>query len=254
MFESGPASASTVVFLHGGGASGWIWRPVVDQLPDYHCLVPDLPEHGQSMAEKPLSVKDAAARIADLIRTRAHGGRAHVVGLSLGAQVIVQMLSASPEVIDHAIVSGTLVRPLPGVGLVNMTARLYMPFRNIGFMVRANMKGYGVPDKYFAEFAADTRRMTADSFTHVTTENMTFRIPPGLERVTAPVLIVVGQHEMKVMNDSARDLLKAIPNALGRIATHRGHNWVLETPDLFGRVVRAWINDQPLPSEMRPLS
>jgi pimeloyl-ACP methyl ester carboxylesterase len=252
--ESGLASAFTFVFLHGGGASGWTWKPVVDQLPDYHCLVPDLPEHGQSMAEIPFSIKDAAARIADLIRSRAHGGRAHVVGLSLGAQITVQLLSTSPKLVDHALISGALVRSIPGISLINATARLYMPFRNIGFMVRANMRSFGIPAEYFAEFAADTRSMTADSFARVTTENATFRIPPGLDRVKSPTLIVVGQKELKVMHESARDLLVAIPNAQGRIAANVGHNWSLEAPNLFTQVVRAWINGQPLPQQLVPLS
>ena len=40
--EHGPADAPTIVFLHGGGGGGWMWRPQVEGLPDYHLLVPDL--------------------------------------------------------------------------------------------------------------------------------------------------------------------------------------------------------------------
>jgi pimeloyl-ACP methyl ester carboxylesterase len=54
--ESGPATAPTVVFLHGGGGAGWMWQPQIEQLGDYHCLVPDLPEQGQSVNEKPFTI------------------------------------------------------------------------------------------------------------------------------------------------------------------------------------------------------
>ena len=31
------------------------------------------------------------------------------------------------------------------------------------------------------------------------------------------------------------------------------HNWNLTAPDLFNQTLRAWITDQPLPPELRPL-
>lgn len=87
--EFGPTGAPTVVFLHGGGVAGWMWQPQIEQLNDFHCLVPDLPEQGQSVDEKPFTIQDSAERIAELIQLRAHNGKSHVVGLSQGAQIIV---------------------------------------------------------------------------------------------------------------------------------------------------------------------
>ena len=42
--ETGSVTTPTIVFLHGGGGAGWMWQPQIDQLSDFHCLVPDLPE------------------------------------------------------------------------------------------------------------------------------------------------------------------------------------------------------------------
>src|SRR5258708_39885279 len=86
--ECGPATAATICFLHGGGISGWMWGPQVEALQDtYHCLVPDMPEHGLSAAVQAFTIADTACRIADVIRGGGRGGRAHVIGLSEGAQV-----------------------------------------------------------------------------------------------------------------------------------------------------------------------
>jgi len=247
--ESGPLANPTIVFLHGGGVSGWMWQPQVEQLTDYHCLVPDLPEHGRSIAEKPFTIKDTVARVTELVRTRAHDGRAHLVGLSLGAQTAVQLLSTAPEVVDHAIVSGTLVRPIRGAGMLGLIAKMYMPFKDIGFLVWANTKSAGIPAQYLAEVRHDTRLLTADSFAHIMSENARFRIPAGLGGVQVPTLVMVGQKEPRVVHESARDLLAVLPNAQGYVVANLGHPWNLQAPDLFARVVRAWINDKPLPQE-----
>ena len=252
--EVGPARAPTIVLLHGGGVGGWMWQPQIEQLSDYHLLIPDLPEHGQSINDKPFAFERAATQIADLIRERAHGGKAHLVGLSLGAQTTAELLGRSPELIDRAVVSGTLVRRLPGVGLTRFMTKLYWPFKDANWLIRWNMRALGVPARFFAEFKQDTRMLTIDSFTRVTSANATFQLPSGLDRATAPTLVVVGQKELKIMRQSAGDLVAALPNAKGYVVAGAIHNWSLQLPELFTQTVQAWINDRPLPAGLQPLN
>jgi pimeloyl-ACP methyl ester carboxylesterase len=248
--EFGAGNAHTIVLLHGGGGAGWMWQPQIEQLADFHLLVPDLPEHGQSRAIQPFTFVDAAAQVADLIKAKAHGGRAHIVGLSLGAQTTVQLLSQSPEVIDHAVISGALVRSIPGMSLTRLMTQMYWPFKDASWLIRANMKSYGVPDQYFAEFTADTKALTLDSFVRVTTANAMFRVPARLDRATVPTLLLVGQKELKLMHDSMHDLLKAMPSAQGCVVTNAIHNWNLQLPEVFAQTVRAWITDRALPTNL----
>jgi pimeloyl-ACP methyl ester carboxylesterase len=253
--EFGPADAPTIVFLHGGGVGGWMWKPQIAQLKDeYHLLVPDLPEHGQSIDVKPMTLQNAAAQVAELIRTRAHGGRAHVVGLSLGAQTTIELLSQSPELVDRAIASGPLMRPLPGIGTTNLMAKMYWPFRNMKWLVKWNMKGLGVPEEYFEEFRRDTAQMTIDGFVRVTLANGNNHLPPNLQAVTVPTLLLVGEKELKIMKESVRDLLAVMPSAQGYVVSGAIHNWSLQLPDLFMQTVRAWITGQALPSRLQPLA
>jgi len=69
--ESGPKNSETLIFLHGDGAGAWMWRKPVQHLADFHCLVPDLPEHDHSAAIKPFSMNAAALAVAELIRQHA---------------------------------------------------------------------------------------------------------------------------------------------------------------------------------------
>jgi len=249
--EFGPKSASTIVFLHGGGVGGWMWKPQIAQLKDeYHLLVPDLPEHGQSVEVKPMTLQNAALQVAELIRMRAHDGRAHVVGLSLGAQITIELLSQAPEVIDRVIASGPLMRPLPGIGMTNLMAKMYWPFRNATWLVKWNMQGLGVPKEYLAEFRRDTATLTIDGFVRMTLANGNNHVPPNLPAVTVPTLLLVGEKELKIMRESVRDLLATIPSAQGYIVSGAIHNWSLQRPDLFTQTVRAWITGEALPGAL----
>jgi pimeloyl-ACP methyl ester carboxylesterase len=252
--EYGPATAPTIVWLHGGGVSGWSWRPQVEAFQaDYHLLVPDLPEHGQSRAVAPFTLTDTAARLAELIHQRAHGGHAHVVGLSLGAQAGVALLAVAARLVDRAVLSGALVRPVTGAELVGPMLWLYMPFKNIPALIRLNQQSAGVPLAYAAEFAEETRQATRPALTHIFQANLGFRLPPGLTRLTNPTLVLVGEKEPSVMRRSARQLSASMAGGTAYMVRGAIHNWPLATPDRFNKVLRAWLTDQPLPADLVPV-
>jgi len=265
---SGPANAPTIVFLHGGGGESWMWNPVIQHLPDYHCLAADLPEHGQSRGIAPFSMRLAAEKVADLIRTHAHGGKAIVVGLSEGAQVTVQLLATAPELVDKAIVSSALLRPMPGMSWASspsLIAWTYCmsipPFLNNDWWIRLNMKyATGIPGEYYTEFKKSFQATTEAQFVNLMLANQTYRLPKGLEQATAPTLVLAGKKEYAAMKQSVRDLVLALPNAKGglinlgkKFSMANEHNWALSTPELFAQTVRAWIEGKPLPSEINEL-
>lgn len=250
VLDTGDPQRPTIVLLHGGGVGGWSWRPEIERLQAaYRLLVPDLPEQGRSLDDTPLTIPRAASLVADLIRERA-GGKAHVAGLSLGGQTLAQLLADHPDVVDRALATGVNVRPVPGLGMMPAIGAMYMPFRNMHSLVRANMRSLDIPDEYFDEFAEDTRLMTSASFTSVMKANGGFRLPAGLDKVTSPVLITVGEREPKVIRSSARDLVAALPSAEARLVKGVGHNWPLQAPELFTETLRAWIESRELPGAL----
>jgi len=222
-------------------------------LSEVHLLIPDMPEQGKSQDAGLFSIAGTARLVADLIAERTHGGKAFVAGLSLGAQVTVALLGSRPDVVLGAFASGTLVRPIAGIGLVNAMLPLYMPMRNVRWLVRANMKTLEIPEKFESDFARETAALTTASYRRMTVENATFRVPPGLGSVTCPVLITVGEREMKVMKESAHDLVAATPSARAFIVAGHGHNWPVQDPGLYAQVVQAWVTNGPLPDKLRPL-
>jgi pimeloyl-ACP methyl ester carboxylesterase len=255
--ETGHQNSETIVFLHGGGMAGWIWDEQVKSFPDYHCLIPDLPEHGQSAEVKPFTIEGAAEMVVDLIRTRARNGRAHLVGFSLGSQIIVQILATHPEVVDHALISGTLIRGIPHQyvfsKLLDYTFKVYEPVKDTDFFIKANMRTYNISKSYFHKFKEATLQIKADSLHRILHENLFFKLPSGLEKANVPVLVMMGEKDYKVIKESALDLVNFLPNSSAYIVPKVGHVWNMESPELFNQVLHSWITGKSLPNTLLDL-
>jgi pimeloyl-ACP methyl ester carboxylesterase len=249
--ETGKNNDETIMFLHSGGIAGWMWDKQVEAFKDYHCIVPDLPEHGKSAEVKPFTMKGAAEMIIDIIQNRAHGGKAHLVGISLGAQITVQILSMDPEVVDHALISGTLIRSVHHtqelLKLLDYTFKVYEPVKNVDFFIKANMRTYNMPKSYFDMFKESTIIIKPESLSQILTENMLFKLPAYLEKVETPVLVMTGEKDYKVIKESAQSILNILPNSRGAAALKVGHLWNLENPELFNNVLRSCITHKELP-------
>jgi len=261
---SGLAGAPSVVFLHGGVASGWAWDPVVERLAGrYHCLAPDLPEHGRSVGRGPFSIAGAAGDVAALVRERAHGRRAHLVGISVGGQIALQVAATAPELVDRLVLSGTLVappRPPHGrrgptlLDALDLLFRVLTPVRDNPLLIRGVLRLSRIPPRYLLQYRADARQATRAGLMRTIVENGTYRPPVPLGTIVAPTLVVVGADEPPILQQSTRLLAVALPNAVGRAVPGVAHSWNLEAPDRFAEVVRAWLAGESLPPWLLPLT
>ncbi|HJW22477.1 MAG TPA: alpha/beta fold hydrolase [Candidatus Limnocylindrales bacterium] len=106
----GPPGAPAVVFLHGAILSRAMWAPQVARLRDrYRCVTVDLPGHGV-LADRPYSVAAAVELVEAAIRDAA-GGRAVVVGLSLGGYTAIATAADEPHLVRGLVVAGTSMEP-----------------------------------------------------------------------------------------------------------------------------------------------
>lgn len=245
-------SNSTIVFLHGNGANGTMWKTHMDQLSEFHCLAPDFPGFGQSNDLQWESIAETAEQVTGIIRNRARDGRAHIVGLSLGGSVAMVVLSKAPEIVDHAIVDGSGVLPLPGLALMKIGFRILQPLLHTSFVIATIARSTGIKDNDYQEFRKGMLAMSPSAFTRSFTEAIAMKQPPGLEKAVCPVLFVAGEREPEAVKRSQAMLANAMPNALARLAPGRGHGWLAEAVDTHVKMVRAWLTDQRLPRELEP--
>lgn len=264
--EYGREKKETILLLHGGGAGAWMWKKVIPLLSDFHCLVPDLPEHDHSADVRPFTFSKASELMMNVITEKSHGGSAHLVGLSLGAQLGVQMLSDFPKIIKSAFLSSPMLKPVFGSNLgfynedvLRWLHRIFMqPLKNWDWWIQLNMKySAGIPQEFFPDFKRGFQIMSEDAFARIMTAGMGFRLPAGLERIITRTLVTVGNREYRAMKESAKMLAAVLHNAQTFIvSTDRqhnlaeSHNWALSTPDLFAASVKAWVTEVNLPGEL----
>ena len=92
----GPLDAPALVLLHGTRRTRAMWRHQLDGLSDdFRVVAVDLPGHG-ALAHVPFRLRDATAVVSSAIDAAA-GGRAIVVGQSLGGYVAMDLAAGRPD-------------------------------------------------------------------------------------------------------------------------------------------------------------
>lgn len=251
-FESGSPASPAIVFLHGGGLSSRMWQPVIERLPDFYCLAPDLPEHGRSANLKPFDLEDAARRVAEMIRLHVPGRKAHLVGLSLGGAVVLNIAHIDPDVAGRMMVTGTAARLSKFLGQLSLGASWILRFYKPETLAKQSAKQWGIPEAYLPHFREDLLHATSADFNRTLIENLMRQELP--ERLPSPLLVTVGEKETHPAKQAARKLIRLYPEATGRMIPDMGHVWALQNPDLFATTIKAWLTENPLPDSFQYLS
>jgi pimeloyl-ACP methyl ester carboxylesterase len=112
VYEFGKQNNKKIVLLHGGGLSWWNYQEVAHLLEkEYHVILPVLDGHANS-EDAFLSIEENAKRIIQYIQMHFNGKVDLIGGLSLGAQIVVEILSQEKDICDLAIVESALLLPM----------------------------------------------------------------------------------------------------------------------------------------------
>jgi pimeloyl-ACP methyl ester carboxylesterase len=230
-----------------------MWREQIEQLTDFDCLVPDLPGHGYSHAIRWRSLQQTADLVAAIIRQNAPSGRAHVVGLSLGAYVGLTLLARHPSVVERAVLSGINVLPLPNRWLIDAAAYAIAPLIKTRLFARFNAWALNIPADRFEAYRQSLQPLSIRDFIAASHDASAFSIPANAAEIQTPTLLVAGEHEHSLILASMARLRQVLPNSQARLANDVGHAWNGERPELFAATVRAWCAQRELPDELMNL-
>jgi pimeloyl-ACP methyl ester carboxylesterase len=239
-YETGRPGDEAILFLHAGGLSGKSWLPVMEELPDYHCLAPDLPEQGSSGAI-PYSFEKCVSETVQVLRSRTPAQKAHVVALSLGGPVALSLAACHPEMVDHLLISGCsghISRRMAALAKSSLwTYRLFKPET----LVQATLRQHGIPQQYADLVHTDLLRSLDFGFMRRYMTELANWQPP--EYIEQPLLMVVGEREVRAAFKFTKAYLRRYPSARGWVVTGASHAWSLKMPQRFAQLVRIWVSD-----------
>jgi pimeloyl-ACP methyl ester carboxylesterase len=239
--ETGPASAPAIVFVHGGGPSGVMWRRHLEALGGtFHCLAPDLPGFGRSHRLPPISLLETADLVAELIRARIPAGRAHLVGLSYGGSVVFAVLARHPEVLDRAVIDGAGPFSSKSDRLIVLGAKLASPLMGRG-LARVALRTAGL-----AGLGESFRSAAPRAIRRAWAEGYLAPLAATQLRAPCPTLLVAGEREAPVRASNAA-FAALMPSAAAVFVPGLGHAWFAWRPELHIRMIEAWLSDKPLP-------
>ncbi|MDX1691654.1 MAG: alpha/beta hydrolase [Acidimicrobiia bacterium] len=103
-----PAGDRPVVLVHGGGAAGYVWLPLVDRLPGRHLVVPDRPGFGLSdpVGYDTAGFRDTAVRFLDAVVDGLGVERIDLVGSSMGGTWSLWFALDRPERVGRLVLTG----------------------------------------------------------------------------------------------------------------------------------------------------
>lgn len=259
-----PTQPTTIILLHGLLSSHLEYAHVVPHLSSYHLLVPDLPGHSQSQSlPGPYTIPSMADTIATLISRRAHGGTAHIVGLSMGGFVTMDLARRYPDLCRTAFVTGAA----PFEGIFKFMAK--HPWLAYGIMWILDK----IPDQWYWWMAERNGLVRHEELKREMGRNRRWEV---VRAVYTSILGCLGWGEVRAIREvrtlnvagGKQDDVQATKK-VGQVWKESGvaeatgsravvvrdalHAWDLQMPELFAEGVKAWIEGRELPEKFEEL-
>ena len=207
--EFGSADRDVIILLHGGGLSWWNYKDAARLLEsDYRVIIPILDGHGGSECEF-TTIQANADRIIGFIDKHFGGSVLLIGGLSLGAQILLKILSKRGDICRYAIVESALVIPSPTTAALIGPAfgSCYGLIRQRWF-ARLQFRALRIKSELFGDYYSDTCRISKSSLIGMLRENSLYTIALTLSDCTAKAYIFVGEKEGRNMKRSAEMICK----------------------------------------------
>lgn len=253
---AGPVDAPAVLFVHAGVATRAMWDPQFDDLArDHRVIRYDTRGYGDSPGDaSEYSETDDLMRVLDAAEVE----RAVVVGASRGGRFALDAALAHPDRVRGLVLVGT--RPSGDVVEDDdLTARELALAEaideafgadDLDAAVRLEVQLYDVgPERDLEEVDAEFLQRAIElnvGAMHVDFEGVaTAADEPALGRledVRAPVLVVVGEHDLSIVLRAADLMAKRIAGAEQARFADAAHLPSVEHPERFTAVLRDWMS------------
>jgi 3-oxoadipate enol-lactonase len=246
-----PQGYPPVLFLHGLGATAESWSLQVPSFSSagFRLLVPDIRAFGRSTYPGgSMFVAELARDMVSLLQF-ACVDRAHVVGISMGGAIALQLALDYPHLVHKLVLVNTFshLRPQKASVWAYFALRFVLIHTTgMAFQAKAVAKRvFPRPDQ------AELRRLLCNQILQADPAGYRaamralarFDVRERLAQLSLPVLVITGERDTTVPPASQRDLANRIPNARQIVISQAGHAASVDCPEEFNRSVIHFLTD-----------
>lgn len=211
--EYGKNNKDVIILLHGGGLSWWNYREVSELLKDnYHIILPILDGHSES--DKGFTtISNNADEIIKYVDDNFDGEVELIGGLSLGAQILLDILSKRNNICKYAIIESALVYPL------KFTNKLIIPSIKITYGLiskrwfsKLQFNNLKIKESLFEDYYRDSSDISINNMINILKANSNYVIN-NLESIKTKAIVIVGSKERPIMIKSAKRIHDELVNS-----------------------------------------
>lgn len=213
--------------IHGlSGSASW-WRNNLPALSErYECHVLELVGYGSNFALRPLHLSGAADAIAEFIAARTAGGRAHVVGHSMGGQIASLLAARYPERVNRLVLAAA-----SGILRSNI----------VRMALRLPVAGHYAPLDFLPTLAVDALRAGPVNLLLSTLDILGSDTTEILKQIVSPTLLVFGDRDNLVPVASGETMHTLIAGSRLEVIEGAGHVLMWDHPKTFNRLVLEFL-------------
>ena len=212
--EYGKGNAGTIILLHGGGLSWWNYRKQAEILQhDFHVVLPILDGHADSDTHF-TTIENNAVEIISFIQDYFNGSVFCIGGLSLGGQIVLEILSRHGTICQHALIESAMVIPSKVThALIKSAIDCSYPLIRRTWFSKMQFKSLHIKDDLFADYYRDTCSVAKKDMIAFLQANTSYSLKPSIKNCSASVHLYVGQKENDKIKQSAQMINTAVPHS-----------------------------------------
>lgn len=254
--HDGRPEAPPLLLIHGSGASGETWGPVVPMLAArHHVIRVDLPGCGQSPPTASYDVPEQAARVGALLDDLGLRGLV-VAGHSSGGYCATALAEQRRDLVSSlALISAgpSLDALLPEPWIIRLllgppVGQLIWRIRSDGMLRKGIQATTARPVDVPSAAIADFKRISYRTFRQVLDANNAYiserTVPQRLATLDLPVLVVFGAADPR-WDPASAHRYDVVPGARVEMLPGVGHIPMLEAPDATSRLLLDFTDAVP---------
>jgi 3-oxoadipate enol-lactonase len=237
-------SGENIVFLHGVGSDISVWKRQLEYFSKkWRAIAIEYPGYGESdLPAKGLNLEEVGRFLFGAM-DGLEIVEAHIVGLSMGGVMALEMVRRQPNRLRSLTLANTFARHPNAMPILEGLHRDISTMTMFDF-AKGRVDLILAPDAAEAlkqEVIETMAKIDKRTYHWSTTAVWTADYRKDLPQIQRPVLIAIGEHDQLTPIALSEELAREIPGAKLQVIPKAGHLSNLDNPDFFNRIVSEFI-------------